>query len=155
MGNQNSYQLTVQTAISEPQRPKLESALALGAATDHNPPQIQLRLGDVQASGPPGVIYRVYLNEPTASATTEPAAANFVGELALFVSAGAGAHPHAEHAHGREYRFDITPLVRRLRSTKKWDAEKLSVTFVPKGVGQNRPKAEVTVGRIHIVAVQD
>lgn len=98
------------------------------------------------------------MNSPEATSKTDPGAANYVGMVTLFMYAPIVPGEHGEHEQGqqgREFRFNITLLVRRLVAATKFDPDRITVTVVPVGVGKDQPDAEVSVGKIEIRLVQD
>jgi tyrosinase len=137
--------VTVQALIPEDKRPRLKAAFELAKEDVVSPPRVVLHVEDVRSSGPPGVVFRVFLNQPKATISTDPDEANYVGSIALFQSS---AHGHGE-LPGETFSFDITPLAQNLRERGKWDAEKIGVTLVAKGVGnKSTPRSEVTFKRV-------
>lgn len=142
--------VTVRTVIPEERRTRLRTALELGQEDVESPPVIILNVEDVRSTAPPGVVFRVFLNQPDANAAVDPDEANYIGSIALFQSSG-----HSQGSHdtlpSESFSFDITRLGQSLRERGRLDESKLDVTFVSKGVGgENAPRAEVTFRRVSI-----
>lgn len=107
--------------------------LTARAAPD-NPGRISLNVEGIEVPSAPGVVYEVHLNmPPDADPGTDDA--SFVGHVSFF---GSGHHePDAKPAPdpaGLNHTFDITALVNTLRSGDRWDAQQVTVTFVPVGL---------------------
>src|SRR5262249_8925497 len=99
------------------------------------------------------VVFRVFINQQQANATTDPDEANYVGSIALFQSSGHGQGARTAHKDlpGESFSFDITRLAQSLKARGKWDEAKLNVTFVSKGVGgKTQPRSEVSFKRVSI-----
>jgi tyrosinase len=145
--------LSVQALIPEDNQPRLKSALELAREDAASPPAVILNVEDVQSSAPPGVVFRVFLNQPKATATTNTDEANYVGSIALFQSSGHGVGQKDAHKNllGETFSFDITRMVENLKKRGRWDESKVQVTLVSKGVGDNtKPDGEVTFKRVSV-----
>lgn len=144
--------VTVRAVIPENSRVRFRAALELGHEDVETPPVINLNVEDVRSTGAPGVVYRVYLNQPDANASVDPDEANYVGSVVLFQSSGhGGGHGGHDAQPGENFSFDITNIGQALRERRRLDESKLDVTFVSKGVGgRNVPRSEVSVGRISV-----
>lgn len=139
--------VVVEAKIAAENRPRLKMALELAREDVVRPPAVVLHIEGVESKGPPGVVYRVFLNKPANAVGNDPDETNFVGTIALFQTKG---HGHKEKK-GEDFTFDITRLVQNLKERGKWNEEKLNVTFVSKGVGgKNQPKNEVTCKRVSV-----
>jgi len=139
--------VVVEAKIVEENRPRLQMALELAREDIARPAAVILHIEGVESKGPPGVVYRVFLNKPKDGVSPDPDEANYVGTLALFQTKG---HGH-KNKKGENFNFDITRLVQNLSERGKWNNEKLDVTFVSKGVGgKNQPKNEVTCQRVSV-----
>jgi len=139
--------VVVEAKIAEENRPRLKLALELAKEDVARPPAVVLHIEGVESKGPPGVVYRVFLNKPKDAVGNDPDETNFVGTIALFRAKG---HGHKEKM-GEDFTFDITRLVQNLKERGKWNDEKLDVTFISKGVGgRNQPKNEVTCKRVAV-----
>jgi tyrosinase len=145
--------VTVRTQIPQASLPSFNMAMELAREDVVSPPVILLHIEDVRSNVPPGVVFRVFLNNPQANASSDPDETNYVGSIALFQSSG---HDHDTNSQGKElpgenYSFDITPLVQRLKDQGKWDERAIDVTFVSKGVGgNNKPRGNVTFNRLSL-----
>ena len=145
--------VTVRPVVPPERRTRLRTALELGREDVETPPVIILNVEDVRSAAPPGVVFRVYLNQPDANASVDPDEANYVGSITPFQSSG---HGHAaQGAHetlpGESFSFDITRLGQSLRERGRLDESQFDVTFVSKGVGgENAPRAEVTFRRVSV-----
>lgn len=144
--------VTVRAVIPENRRPRFKAALDLGREDVETQMVINLNVEDVRSQGAPGVVYRVYLNQPDATASVDPDEANYIGSVVLFQSSGHGSGGGGHDAgHGENFSFDITDLGQALRERGRLDETKLDVTFVSKGVGgRNVPRSEVSIGRISV-----
>lgn len=95
----------------------------------------------------PGVHYEIYLNLPAGTGEPDPESVYYVGNLSFFAlrpSGGSGSH--ATHADVKQV-FDVTEVVRNLRAKNLWNEDRLSVTFVPRGLDDpagRRQKPKVT-----------
>lgn len=142
--------VTVSIPLDARRQSSLNQALSLAREDFEDPPSVILALEGVQSSRPPGVVFRVFLDEPMATAETDPQAGNYVGSLTLFGAAGAPQHGH-DHGEGESYFFDVTGLVQNLKERGKWDDANVKITFVSKGVGDaNQPNGEVQVRKISL-----
>jgi tyrosinase len=140
--------VTVEAVIPPGKRRTFRLAVDLSREDVASPPVVVLHVEDVRSGAPPGVVFRVFLNQPTATAATDPDEGNYAGGIGLFRSSGHGAH---EAPAGETFSFDITRLVQRLRARRKWDEAKVSITFVAKGVGgRTKPRGEVSFRRVSI-----
>ena len=98
--------------------------------------RLYLRLSQLQAVRPPGVMYAVYLES---AGTTTRSEASRVGYINFFsVSAG---------AKGSPFSFDVTELIRALLNTKP-DLSGLQVRIVPGGTPESIP----SIGSIELIA---
>lgn len=142
----------LQTAIQPDKKPKFMQAMPLAAMADPESPAILLNIEDVRSTAPPGVIYRVYLNDRNATAATDPDEANFVGSFAIFQSSSPRHRMNPNGAeHGDSFSFDISKLVQKLTDRSQWNPDKIDVTIVSKGIGgEDTPKAEVSFDRVSI-----
>jgi hypothetical protein len=94
------------------------------------------------------VVYRVVLNQPTATAASDAEDTNYVGSIALFQSFKAADVGHDHGPAGRDgesFTFDITDTVRELQARKQWDEKNVKITLVPIGAGNvHAPQTKVT-----------
>lgn len=106
--------------------------------------KLYLVLANYRAEGPPGVVYRVYLELP-ANATAEVARRHYVGTFNFF---DAVPHHSGAQAPGQTYSFDITALAERL-APHGGVSRTPNVTIVPSG----RPLSDArpVIGEISIV----
>ena len=82
----------------------------------------------------PGVHYEIYLNLPTGAGEPDPAGPHYVGNLAFFaLQPHGGRGSHAAHADIKQA-FDITEVMQNLRAKNLWNDDRLSVTFVARGL---------------------
>src|SRR5262249_28648607 len=96
---------------------------------------ITLQLEDVTFDRPPGIFYEVYLNLPPDGEDPEFLNGHYVGNVAFFADDRDPNAPEHTHAAAKQtFQFDITGLVRELVARKKWDKDKATVTFVPRGL---------------------
>lgn len=136
--------VTVEARLDGDKPKVVAQALKVGAESPDAPPQIVLNVEGVTFDGPPGVVYRVFMNRPDATAATDAEDAHYVGSIALFGRHKGAAHG-AGHAAGETFSFDITASVRELQQREQWDERNVKVTFAPVGVGgENAPKSKVT-----------
>jgi tyrosinase len=147
--------VTVTVALKAPAKAAIKR-LTGAAAADAPAHAVILRLEDVTFDKQPGIYYEVYLNLP---AKEEPDFQNgrYVGNLGLFAKPHAGGkddHKMADVAR-ISADFDVSGVVRELAQAKKWDADQLTVTFVPRGLedSKGRPQkvkteAKIKVGKI-------
>jgi tyrosinase len=103
-------------------------------------PHVILRLEDIVADTPGN--YEVYLNYPDADQETKGSVPHFVGLLSGFGADHAHEGGEGEHDHqGISASYDITEIVKYLRSQGEWDESKATITFVPAA----RPRAGLEV----------
>jgi len=143
----------VQAAIQPDKNLKFMQALPLATTAEPNAPSILLNIEDVRSTAAPGVVFRVFLNEPKAGATTNPDEANYVGSIAIFQSSSPHHRmkPAGRDRRGEDFSFDISKLVQSLTQRGHWNPDKIDVTLVSKGVGgEDNPQAEVSFDRVSI-----
>nr|WP_246312054.1 tyrosinase family protein [Aquabacterium terrae] len=104
-----------------------------------------LVLNNFRADAPPGVTYHVYLGLPPGTSGRE-AARYYVGPLSFFDAVPR--RGHAAHFSGKSTSFDVTALVRRLRSEGRWQGTP-AVTIAPAGAPAS--SARPLIGDISIV----
>jgi tyrosinase len=106
-----------------------------------------LSIEGISYSKQPGVHYEVYLNLPAGLREPDPEGIHYVGNLSFFALRPAeGRGSHAAHADVKQT-FDITEVVRNLRAKNLWNEDRLSVTFVARGLNNpdgTRQKPTVT-----------
>jgi len=81
----------------------------------------------------PGVHFEVYLNLPAGAGDPDWQGPHYVGNLAFFSTQHEDSGTHAAHA-GARLTFDVTEVVRNLRGLNLWNENRLSVTFVARGL---------------------
>ena len=115
----------VQALIPADNQPRLAGALELAKEDPVSPPAVILHVEDVQSTAPPGVVFRVFLNQPKATAATDPDEANYVGSIALFQSSAHGQGHKEPHKgpQGETFSFNITRLVQNLKKRGRYQAD--------------------------------
>jgi len=124
--------------------------LTLADRDRENSPQVQVVVRGVRMAGDPAVIFKVYVN---ATAFTSE---NYLGSISMFIDdhhAG-GAH-HVPGDGGKDFDFDATPVILRLRKSGGLGTSTFSFTIVPVGVRNSVPKAEVTYARVELRIVKE
>jgi hypothetical protein len=109
---------------------------------------IVLNLQIAEAQQPTGVYYQVFVDLP-AEETPSSRSIYFVGNLGLFLPRGGGVTKG----------FQVMPAIRALMDKKSWDAKKLTVTLVPRGLYNPdgtplplNPGVQATVRQLSLVA---
>jgi Common central domain of tyrosinase/Polyphenol oxidase middle domain len=94
---------------------------------------LNISVDGLTVSRHPGVYWEVYLNLP-ASQANDPDIENghYVGNLSFFGRAPHGGHTAPTGADNQP--FDITEVVQNLRAKNLWNEDRLSVTFVARGL---------------------
>ncbi|HEX3152229.1 MAG TPA: tyrosinase family protein [Gemmataceae bacterium] len=156
----------VAVTLKEPAKKAVARALGAAAVAADNP--ITLHLDDVAFDKQPGIYYEVYLNVPADEDNPEFHNGHFVGNLGFFAKThepAAGADPHAAMTDGgakQSHVFDITGLVRELSAEKKWDPEKATITFIPRGLEDSdghpleiKTDAKIKVGKVSFQSTKE
>jgi hypothetical protein len=101
--------------------------------------KIILNLEKLEADGPTGVVFEVYLNLPSDATNVDYRSIHYAGLLSFF---GIGSAEHAQHTHGEgnQRSFVITDVYRRLRERNLWNERQVSLTFIPRGL--NSPEGK-------------
>jgi len=107
-----------------------KAALEAAAAGDKT---YLLNIEGIAYTGQPGAHFEVYLNLPAGDSEPDWKGPHYVGNLALFGMRSHGGGSHTAHA-GQKYTFDITEVARNLRARNLWNENRLSVTFVARGL---------------------
>ncbi len=118
------------------------------------PTAIQIIVNDVSVSTPPGVVLRVFLNQPDASASTDPGASNYIGFIPVFLRSP---HHHDEDNAAKRagaHRFDVTRTVQRLAQSGRLNIEQMELSIVPVGPGRTKPDVPIQLGSIEMRIVQ-
>ena len=109
---------------------------------------IVLNIQIADAQQPTGVYYQVFVDLP-ADQTPSSRSIYFVGNLGLFLSPGGGVTKG----------FEVMPAIRALIDKSSWDANKLTVTLVPRGLYNPdgtplplNPGVQATVRQLSLVA---
>ncbi len=160
----NPGPLTVEVDLSANGRRTLEKLIAAARGGPTLPVSVRLVVTGIKAAGPPGVTFRVFLNNPDVSAKTSSVAPNYVGTMSALMAASkakmmGGHHNPKVHVkpEDEEASFDITPIVLTRADQKALDLDRILVTLVPVGAGgKDRPDAEVSVegAEIRVVRVR-
>jgi tyrosinase len=109
---------------------KAKTALKTAAAGDKT---YLLNIEGITYTRQPGVHFEVYLNLPAGAREPDWQGPHYVGNLAFFVTRHQGGGAHAAHGDTRQT-FDVTEVVRHLRDRNLWNENRLSVTFVARGL---------------------
>ena len=97
---------------------------------------MNLNVEGIQLQRHPGLVYEIYLNLPDAGPTTDPNNDHFVGYVTFFGAQhahGGGEQPDTATA-GMKHTYDITPVVTALKNSGRWKDDRMTVTFVPRGL---------------------
>src|SRR5262249_49350445 len=120
---------------------------------------LTLRLEDVSFDKQPGIYYEVYVNLPADDDDPQIHNGHYVGNVGFFSKLPTDDMP-AEHGATTggakaSYEFDISGVVRALHQARKWDAAKMSIVLVPRGLEDShgnrlpvRTEAKIKVGKI-------
>jgi hypothetical protein len=95
--------------------------------------KVFLQISGISVKAPPAFVYDVYLNLPEADLAPEQKRRHYAGTIDFF---GKTSHAKKDAGHGAAPAsfteiFDVTATVAALQKAKRWQAEKLSVTFHP------------------------
>ncbi len=82
--------ITVKAEIKEDKRSALMQALPFAAQMKPDSPAILLNVENVRAANSPGISYRVFLNQPDATAETNTSESNYLGSIGLFLGQDGG-----------------------------------------------------------------
>jgi tyrosinase len=146
--------VSVAIALKEPAKKAVErlAAAAPAAAVAH---PIVLRLEDVTFDKQPGIYYEVYVNVPADQDDPDFHNGHYVGNLGFFAKFDGGHDEHGADGAKATAAFDISGLVRELAAQKKWDPDRVTVTFVPRGLEDEnghplevKTEAKIKVGKV-------
>ncbi|MGH2706876.1 MAG: tyrosinase family protein [Actinomycetota bacterium] len=153
-----SWPITVSVGLPE----EAKAVMSRVAAAPAEAPNTHLNVEGIQIDRDPGVVYEIYLNFPEADETADPHTHHFVGYVTTF---GAQHHPRAAEQHqapgGLRHTYDITNLVYELTARGLWDEDRVTVTFVPRGLlpppgappaprVEAGPQPRVRIGRVSV-----
>lgn len=95
--------------------------------------KVLLQIHGISAKETPAFVYGVYLNLPDKEVPADQKRKYLAGTIDFF---GKLPHENKDHGHGGEgtgfmETYDVSALVSALQKEKRWQAEKLDVTFEP------------------------
>jgi Common central domain of tyrosinase/Polyphenol oxidase middle domain len=110
--------------------------------------KIILKLENLEADGPTGAVFEVYLNLPSDATNVDYQSIHYAGLLSFF---GIGPAEPGKHVHGDGHQrsFEITNVYRRLKERNLWNDQQISLTFIPRGLNarDGRPLPIQVTGR--------
>src|SRR5262249_1328544 len=92
-----------------------------------------------RARKPGDLYYEVYLNLPE-GAEPDPKSPHFVGAVSFF---GLSRHAGGKHGAEPEMKLNVTGAIRELLEDKHFNADQLSVTFIPRTASEPRKGFEL------------
>jgi Common central domain of tyrosinase/Polyphenol oxidase middle domain len=107
--------------------------------------QIVLTLEKLEADGPTSSYFELYLNLPANATNIDYRSIHYAGSLSFF-----GIEPDQhDHGDGHKRSFHITDVYKGLKERNLWSEEKISLTFIPRGLlsPAGEPVPAVVTGR--------
>jgi hypothetical protein len=94
--------------------------------------KVKLRISGVSANAPPAFVYGIYLNLPEGNPSVEQQRLHYAGTLDFFSKIAYSPKDH-DHGNGSSFSetFDVTAIVAMLQQSRRWQPEKLTITFQP------------------------
>jgi len=141
--------------------PQPARAAVMRVAASIEAEQLELHLEGLDSENDHNVVYSIYFDLPAELADDERVEDYFVGNLSFF-----GAKHHrdirvrADAPLGLTHLFDVTALVNDLQAGRRWDSEKLTITFEPAALttaegdspllAETRAVPVATIGRVSL-----